>query len=1245
MRFSPLHTANLDTHAPEVATQQEGLSNASTVTTVVDYFDNELDESLLQAISYIERGLRGYHTTVLGLQSAARSLTEILKSISEDRNSKAGTTLGGRFTHRTHLLDGVLYYASIVTGVRFDLIEEDGGIRVEMEDVRQTAKGIKELVRRLLPPELHAPALMARTARAVESYINMASNRSYQCARLSTISRFYSTVFGNIKDAFLILAIPRSAWPSLAVRIFDELSAQIGKMDVQAEVSSRRVWPMVLQIFREYERTLDAAQGRFIIKRFYGLDDKAFDDIMARVSPEFRDHVIVYTAPKIDAHHGRSWFIVEIKEIASVLSAGLAAFDEACDFFGIHPDAGLKERFVNASARAVMSEKAILWTKREKAQMLAWRMVMPRARHKGNFEWPKVAHALTMTIGVGKWKVEKIFAEAAYGLPDIEGDRYKIFLAGELLARMDIYPNLARAGRFFENSARKLQNTIKRARDLLKILPGRIGVSEAMMYHAVVSLLKKYREGRVLDRHLASASIGLIGKERILADFSKETRVDIERIGIDIYFGSFYPDAYDLPQPIVEVMLRNVASRATPTSIRIGNHRQQAKNYRRLVRVIDEKALSLECRAGEFRAKALDMLMRYTAQRGVLPPPAEFSRLLDKAQLQKPGSGAIGGLLSAHFGSSIQTIEAEELVKKSVPPLLRSAGLEGKIAKDIVRHAGSAPDNKHRWRKAKRRASFYANVMQNIGEAVKVFALEGDEAKEFAVSILEDVRKKATKRVESESSARRLAWSAVNKIRFSKDMSVATKLAILKGYYGRPGISEELPGQLTQNQVLFSAFLTSILERLESYKAVENILFRAKTVAKNQRMKKSWKPPADRGFSTVELLASPVILPAKLAVEAYRAMPERAQVTLRGGLVFALGDLFSDILMGRDASLVKAVADYPFLAAGGAVGNVAVKNIFSLPLANKAPSFARSVAGRAVPLFTALAVVDSVKNGKIDWENMPLAMGNVLTASTMVQGAVTLLGKSQGFRRAGEAFRVVTTAGKATLVGAVAMSVAEFTIIKALGDVENSIMEKRRMSAIKGGLAEAIIKHQNLLGEIRDDGDVKVEDVMKIEEELMAYMRMMDAEARAREEETKKGFEAKREYVENLYQKKKTSTTNCHPSQAPEWVLEMEQSAQLAGIEDEEGKALAEMKRERDKTISFYPLPADLDDVPLFALPDGKELLWDTDKKEFYNLRMAKNIPSLHAQLARYIDDTNKDLAAYLEKRQEQLAALDQAVL
>lgn len=257
------------------------------------------------------------------------------------------------------------------------------------------------------------------------------------------------------------------------------------------------------------------------------------------------------------------------------------------------------------------------------------------------------------------------------------------------------------------------------------------------------------------------------------------------------------------------------------------------------------------------------------------------------------------------------------------------------------------------------------------------------------------------------------------------------------------------------------------------------------------------------------LEAAPAIDGRNLARRAWGGLSRNAEVMAMGGIPFGIGLVGSDLVTGdwealRQRSFVVFAKEYTALSVGGGAGTVAVNN------ANRALSALRLPAmpgflNRGVPLFAALAMLELVHRGEVDPAMLALGGANVLAATGVTRAGVSLLGRSRTIVRIAEGLRLVRTgavvaspeSGGLTLLGACALTVAEFTILKGLAALEEDYLIARAEAALREGLLDAGTHYGEMLsGAAAGDETITVgamaEAKIRFDGALQAYAQYYD---------------------------------------------------------------------------------------------------------------------------------------------------------
>lgn len=242
------------------------------------------------------------------------------------------------------------------------------------------------------------------------------------------------------------------------------------------------------------------------------------------------------------------------------------------------------------------------------------------------------------------------------------------------------------------------------------------------------------------------------------------------------------------------------------------------------------------------------------------------------------------------------------------------------------------------------------------------------------------------------------------------------------------------------------------------------------------------KPPrSERGFATAEVALTPFYALQAAANHLSEYARQTATHVARGGAIFFLGDKLSGLVMGEKLNLnPKDVAlDYGALTAGNVAGEAVAAKVFHVS--------AKSLLGRAIPLFSALTALDFSHTGKVNLAQLPVSAGNVLVASGIVSVATGAMAASEKVLNFGKVMRLVSLGGKATFLGAVVTSAAEFTIIKALNQVEARVAESGAFAEVTLHIGQLLSADAQAIELLSHGQAVPAEYLTTIDQQLAIY--------------------------------------------------------------------------------------------------------------------------------------------------------------
>lgn len=397
----------------------------------------------------------------------------------------------------------------------------------------------------------------------------------------------------------------------------------------------------------------------------------------------------------------------------------------------------------------------------------------------------------------------------------------------------------------------------------------------------------------------------------------------------------------------------------------------------------------------------------------------------------------------------------------------------------------------------------------------------------------------------------------------------------------------------------------------------------------------------EKGYFTPDVFLTPVFAAKRSTAFLDEIAPTVLKNTLRGGLVFLLGDQLSEMAIGKfHMPDVKALTvDYAALTAGGRVGELGLEGTLSLPVAQGVSSEVKMLLRRAVPLFSALVTQELVHNGKVDLAQLPISAGNVLVASGIVSGATAVMGASEAALNLGKVLRLVSAGSKATLLGAVISSAAEFTIIKVLNQMEAQMTESASMASIIEHLSQLLCADAHAIEMLSQGQPVPAGYFEAIDQQFATYeealanhpgleVRQIEADYAASLADLKERYDAdvsrpldgtvSRSEVTEKYEVRRRK-------------IEADRDAALATARAAENHRFMPLAVEPNQVADQLLDAVDEDTVKADVDMDGNPL-HETENLQ-YQAVLARDWKGLSAQIAHY----RKDRTAVIEKYQKQL--------
>ena len=187
---------------------------------------------------------------------------------------------------------------------------------------------------------------------------------------------------------------------------------------------------------------------------------------------------------------------------------------------------------------------------------------------------------------------------------------------------------------------------------------------------------------------------------------------------------------------------------------------------------------------------------------------------------------------------------------------------------------------------------------------------------------------------------------------------------------------------------------------------------------------------------------------------------------------FAVGEYVSNILTGHEnPTLPEFARTYTALAGGGAAGQAMVRQVTHNVLAN-----------RSVPLFVALMLADAVRDGEIDWDQLPTSMAQILIASGITSTLGMAIGEVELARKWAIALKLARASMDTTLAGACVAAIVEFTLIKVMEDL--MLWEEGR--DVRRDYANAVVLNNDLMKRQSSGETVRVDEILKAQARLYA---------------------------------------------------------------------------------------------------------------------------------------------------------------
>ncbi len=246
------------------------------------------------------------------------------------------------------------------------------------------------------------------------------------------------------------------------------------------------------------------------------------------------------------------------------------------------------------------------------------------------------------------------------------------------------------------------------------------------------------------------------------------------------------------------------------------------------------------------------------------------------------------------------------------------------------------------------------------------------------------------------------------------------------------------------------------------------------------------QPPAGQaGLANVDIMSFGGIRAFEAMMDVYNAIPTPAKQvaanTARGGATMYLGQMGADVIdavrtgnWSRFQNIKPAAEarDIGALMAGSQVGQVLTTAAVTPIPTSIMPLPLKGIAVRAGSLAAGVTLLNALRTGELHLEELPKTIGVTLAATGAVRTVTTILSRSKTAVAAAEMFKL-SHAGRATFLGAVFTSVAEFTVMreiqrKLFRDANQPNIDKVRDYATQLIQADIVIQQAREAGETVD---------------------------------------------------------------------------------------------------------------------------------------------------------------------------------
>lgn len=513
----------------------------------------------------------------------------------------------------------VVRHINLLAGSRLRVKRgEDASVQVSIRQGHATPdlKVAYDKLKDALFEHFKGTIFLCKVLEEIERYADSFAAQPYAWRVKHEVNRvlFFASLFAEISMIYRTMGVSVSDNPEPAEKIFQRF-IELEKVKKLERRQIRCAWQFSAELFKD---KLSMNIAFEMLKHYYECSDEEFDSLMQQMPKRYHEATYTFLIDKMGMYILPNTFKAVVEELGRNYKAADRAFRKAAKLLNVERTPELADKLVKRIAAMAESPSATGRSKYEMAEMIAWRIVISAADLSG-CNWEILKKALAGAYGISNEEAGELFAE-------VDNEEYRLDLARHVLKKLDVikcyaHPSLVKDS-IIDHKAERLKNAVARTKRMLLMFPNGDKVSDEEIIPVVAAMLIRLVDIAFDDREAVRAIKKLKGDGFLLNGFSQDAAVAVKRLGIEDYFGWFYPQVHGLPQALIEANVGYLGGSAHNIGrnsyfCRSKIHASRAERFKKILATVDErlaheKELKEEEKA-KIRQEAIERLATMTS--------------------------------------------------------------------------------------------------------------------------------------------------------------------------------------------------------------------------------------------------------------------------------------------------------------------------------------------------------------------------------------------------------------------------------------------------------------------------------------------------------------------------------------------------------------------------------------------------------------------------------------------------------